>query len=233
MSLQLVCVSDLDLLLFGDGGVSDGGSVDGGPGDSGADDGGADCGTGAVAETLSGIYCKFKHPLMFSHHDLLVSSCSLPPIPKVTHDTSDNITAPKVPNLRFKTKWSDEGIIEYSNILSSLLQQIRETWGNMHHNNSSISMLLSTTFSAMSIAAKSTNKVTMLGDKMTAKPKKNVDAQNEAKKSFKLRRSLSRLEASQTATKEELCDARLKLNISRVLFKKTVRDELATERDTN
>ena len=42
----------------------------------------------------------------------------------------------------------------------------------------------------MTIATKSTNKVTLLGDRMTTKPKKNVDAQNEAKNSFKLQESL-------------------------------------------
>ena len=90
--------SDLDLLLYG---------------------GGLD-----VHESLVDVKCKFKEPLMFSHHDLLVSVCSIPPRKSEEIDTSKNITAPRIPNDRFSTKWSDEGVSEYSDMLSSLLPQI-------------------------------------------------------------------------------------------------------------
>ena len=64
--------SDLDLLLYGGG------------------DG--------VNETLVNIQCKFHHPLMFSHHDLIVSSCSIPPAAHDdTQDVTHNITAPGCP----------------------------------------------------------------------------------------------------------------------------------------
>ena len=169
---------------------------------------------------------------MFSHHDLLVSSCYLPSVPEVSCDTTANLSAPRVPNLRFKTKWSDDGVIEYGNQLSPLLLQIRETWGNIQHTNSSISLLLSTTFSAMNIAAKSTNKVSMLGIKLTIKPKKNKEVQIISKSSHKLLRALSRLEANPTATQDQLLEARHNLHESRMLFKKCVREGLAEERDT-
>ena len=208
--------SDLDLLLYGGGGGGGGGAGDG----------------LTVEETLVNIQCKFQHPLMFSHHDLIVSTCSIPPVAHDTHDEGDNITAPRVPNLRFKTRWSEEGVTEYSDVISTQLRQIRDTWGNMKHNNSSISLLLSTTFSAMNIAAKATNEVSMLGEKKErVKPKTSQSTKAAAKTSFKLLQKLSRLEGSQTASEAELDEARLRLHISRLLFKKIVRKCLAEERD--
>ena len=62
--------SDLDLLLYG-----------GGP---------------EVTESLLDVKCKLKEPLMFSHHDLLVSVCSIPPRKSEQIDTSKNITAPRI-----------------------------------------------------------------------------------------------------------------------------------------
>ena len=61
--------SDLDLLLYGGG------------------DG--------VAEHLDHIECKFVNPLLFSHHDLIVSECSIPPLEIRSTDESKNITAPE------------------------------------------------------------------------------------------------------------------------------------------
>ena len=43
--------SDLDLLLYGGGNAS---------------------------EALTDVICELQHPLMSSHHDLIISSCSLP-----------------------------------------------------------------------------------------------------------------------------------------------------------
>ena len=69
--------SDLDLLLFGGDGVS---------------------------EHLLEYQCKLENPLMFSSHDLLVSTCSVPPIQHQPDDVSKLVTAPRIPNDRFCTK---------------------------------------------------------------------------------------------------------------------------------
>jgi hypothetical protein len=72
--------SDLDILLLGGG------------------DG--------VKESLVDQCCKILNPTMFSHHDLIISSCTIPHIQHAEHDVSRNISAPRIPNERFSTRWS-------------------------------------------------------------------------------------------------------------------------------
>ena len=65
------------------------------------------CGGGeGVSESLVEHCCKILNPTMFSHHDLIVSTCTIPHIQHVEHDVSKNITAPRIPNERFSTRWS-------------------------------------------------------------------------------------------------------------------------------
>ena len=78
--------SDLDLLLFG-----------------GHDD---------ACEVLVDTISKLRYPLLFSHHDIIISECSIPSQKTVANDTSNHVTAPRVENNRFATKWTDEGIAE-------------------------------------------------------------------------------------------------------------------------
>jgi hypothetical protein len=95
--------SDLDVLLYGGG--------------------------GDVSEVLLDTVCKVWYPLILSHHDILISQCSLPPYQSPVYDKSKNITAPRIQNTRFSTKWIDKGVAEYVDVLTPLLPQIRETWG--------------------------------------------------------------------------------------------------------
>ena len=76
----------------------------------------------------------------------------------MNHDKSKNIEAPRVPNLGFSTKWSKDGEEDYRQTVTPFLSQIRETWGNSK-SSASISLLLSTTYTAMTQTAKATNKV--------------------------------------------------------------------------
>ena len=115
-----------------------------------------------VSEVLVDTVCKLKCPLLFSHHDILVSECSIPSCQIVPNDKSTHITAPRVENERFATKWSEEGVAEYVDILSPLLSQIRECWGS-HPSQANVSLLMSSTYSAINLVTKATNKVTMLG----------------------------------------------------------------------
>ena len=124
--------SDLDVLLYG--------------------------GNGKAYEAVSDIICELQQPLMASHHDLIVSTCSVPHYHPEHVNESENITAPRVPNLRFSTKWSEEGVIEYKQALSPLLSDIRKTWGNTQ-DKSAVAIILSSTYAAINLAAKVTNKV--------------------------------------------------------------------------
>jgi hypothetical protein len=106
-----------------------------------------------ATETLENIICELENPLMFSHHDMIISTCMLPPKPSDKMNDAENITAPRVPNDRFATKWSDEGVEEYELIASPLLSQIRESWGQ-GEDSASISMLLSTTYAALNLVSR-------------------------------------------------------------------------------
>ena len=76
--------SDLDVLLYG--------------------------GYAGVSEHLLDIVCELQHPLMFSHHDLTDSTCSIPTQKHQDSDSEHNITAPRTESNRFKTMWTEEGV---------------------------------------------------------------------------------------------------------------------------
>ena len=123
-----------------------------------------------VSETLIEQICKHEHPLILSHHDLLVSQIFLPPIPKLPMPEAP--IAPKIKNERAKIKWSDSGILDYQTAIGSGLDELASRWCNSD-SSSSISILLSATYSLLHIAATSTNKFVDLSKDF--KPKPHVD----------------------------------------------------------
>ena len=116
-------------------------------------------------------------------------------------------------------------------MLSSLLPQIRETWGNTS-SSASLSLLLSTTYSALNLAAMATNKVTMLGEKFKPKPKTSKIFSASSKYSLHPLHNIRKLESSPLTSEYELEEARQKLASIRYKFKREVRDALAKDRDT-
>ena len=149
------------------------------------------------------IVCELDHPLMSSHHDLIVSACTIPPHQYQRQDSSKNITAPRISNDRFKTNWSDEGVAEYIQLLTPLLPQIRDTWGSSG-SNGTISLLLSSTYSAMNLVAKATNKINVLSAKHKLKPNIPPSVSAAAKASMKELQNLKRLQESSDSTNEEI-----------------------------
>ena len=197
--------SDLDVLLYG-----------GGEG---------------VSEQLVNVECKNLNPVMFSHHDLLVSNCFVPQIPPEVTDMSKHIIAPRIPNERFSTKWCEDGVAEYRTAVAPLLSQIQAIWGS-EPSSSCISLLLSTTYSAMNLGAKATNKVVMMSKTFKQKPTVPIPSIAEAAaSSLKDHLHLKTVSASPLATKEEIDDAASKLRSSRYQYKKEVRAGLADGRD--
>ena len=198
--------SDLDLLLYG--------------------------GEGAT-ESLVEYQCKLQHPLIFSHHDLIISTCVIPPLQHETkYDLSKNIKAPRILNDRFSTKWSDDGVAAYSSVVTPLLPQIRESWGS-EPSNANISLLLSSTYTALCLGAKATNKVFMMSTEHKYQPTSNPSAAAAATSSMMDLQNLRIIEASPSSTEAEVKEAKLKLQNSRILFKKEVRAGLAEERDAS
>ena len=189
--------SDLDVLLYG----------------------GAD----GVSEHLLEYQCKIRHPLMFSHHDLIISDCFVPQAPYEVNDKSKLTTAPRISNDRFSTKWCEDGISEYKSVVSPLLPNIRETWGN-EPSTANISLLLSTTYLAMNMGSKATNKVIMMSKKFQNKPPPpNPSIAEAAATSMQDHIHLRTVKASPSSTQADIDDASEKLKVSRYQFKKEVR----------
>ena len=103
--------------------------------------------SGMQQEKISGIICQKITPVMSSHHDVILSSFHLPP-GDAEPESDGLICAPKLDIQRVKVMWTEDGIDEYSEQVSSLLRYIRSTW--LHPSSqASMSVLLQLTNVAM------------------------------------------------------------------------------------
>ena len=78
-------------------------------------------------ENVTSIICQKNTPGINSHHDLILSSFSLPPGSPET-SSADLVDAPRLPIQRNNIEWSEEGVIEYETIVGAQLRRIRNTW---------------------------------------------------------------------------------------------------------
>jgi hypothetical protein len=83
-----------------------------------------------VNESLLHLRCQQDDPLVDSHHDVLVSKCTIPCVQPKNVDTSLLVTAPIVENNRHRIIWSREGIDRFEEITSKLLPEIRQRWSS-------------------------------------------------------------------------------------------------------
>ena len=66
-----------------------------------------------VSETVSMIMCKHEHPSILSHHDIIISTFSVPTAaPSLTQ--LELTVAPKIDHTRTKIAWSEDGQASYS-----------------------------------------------------------------------------------------------------------------------
>ena len=125
---------------------------------------------GRVSETITQIDCKFDNPEIASHHDVIFSEFTLPrqDLPQISDDL---IAAPRTVIPRSKILWNEEGIDAYRELVSTQLQQVRQTWLDPSSKGLT-SVLLQSTNLVMTMAAAATNPSVSLNDKKTAKPQK-------------------------------------------------------------
>ena len=126
------------------------------------------------SEEVIEIVCKFKNPLIQSHHDLIVSKFSLAPTTPRTPPTLP--VAPRVDNDRVKIIWSTEGISQYQEMIGNNLTRLRNTWSNSS-SPASMSVLLQSTYYLLSSAAKVTNKYVPLSVPARPKPRHHPSIQ--------------------------------------------------------
>ena len=181
-----------------------------------------------VSENLDKIICKLDSPFVNSQHDVILSCCSLPSSPIPPPD-KDLVKAPRVANDRTKILWSDEGIENYEALVGTTLASLREQWGDPN-SRSSISILLSSTYSCLSFAAQSTNKFIDLGSTKTAKP--HICPTIRAKEKS-VQKAKNNLDAALNSTPclPNIEQARQELRLARASLRQAVRAESSNLRD--
>ena len=148
---------------------------------------------------------KKDNPLINSHHDLLVSSISLPSCNEIIDYSS--YKAPIGENSRVKILWSEEGIASYQDLVSEYLHDL-STRGSKPDSLSCMSILLETTNTILSCAAKQTNNCIDLSSKCKPKPKLNHELVNLRNNVVKLLHQWKQLGPMDTSLEDQLCIAR-------------------------
>ena len=121
----------------------------------------------STTKTLIKILCGKTNALVDSSHDVVITSLLLPPQPQP--DVSpDNILAPKVKHSKYKVLWSEEGILEYQNLLSQTLPSLQSDYCDVSEPEVA-SVLFRVTNHILNEAAKRTNKCIELGKAPKAK----------------------------------------------------------------
>ena len=181
-----------------------------------------------VEENLDQILCKLESPFVDSLHDVILSTCSFPTASSPPAD-DQNITAPRVINDRIKIIWDEQGITDYEEFISSHLSSLRECWGNPD-SRTSVSVLLASTYSCLSLAARSTNPFIELGSDPTIKP--TIDPKIKAKEKIvlKAKKQLDFV-LSSTPTPSSIESAKLHLCTAKADLRQSVRAEKAKLRN--
>ena len=176
-----------------------------------------------VTERLQHIVCKFKQPAFSSHHDIILTSFTLPRQTKEPKHC-DLVTAPRTTIERCKILWDQNGIDTYRNLVSDQLHQVRESWEDPS-SVSLTSVFLQATNHVLNSAAANTNPSFSLTEKRSTKPVKIPANIKAAKRKLqrKYRRhtyspsvsSLRQLELTRKAYRQAVRSARLKQAVSR------------------
>ena len=125
---------------------------------------------GMLPEQVTAIICQKTSPEMSSHHDAILSAFSLAQ-GQYEKESEGLVCAPKLNTQRTKIMWTEEGVKEYSILVSGLLQTIRNTW--LHpHSQACMSVLLELTTLALNTAAAATNPSRSLTIKPNLRKKK-------------------------------------------------------------
>ena len=181
-----------------------------------------------ASETLYDIICKNDCPLIASHHDVILSTCIIPAALEPPPDTN-LLVAPRVQNDRIKILWSDNGVLEYQNLIGTSLASLRERWANPS-SSSSISLLLSSTYSCLSFAAASTNKCVKLSKTRAEKPYVCPEVKRLERSVLKFKKALDSLTTS-APSQEAVTKARENLCLARAALRRSIRAANSKERN--
>ena len=105
-------------------------------------------------EELHEILCSKEKPLVASKHDIILTIWHQP-----NHSFSppDSHHAPMVPNSRHKIIWSEDGVAKYRKFIQPTLVSLLSEWDMS--GTASLSVFLQRIYNALTLAARSCNKV--------------------------------------------------------------------------
>ena len=181
-----------------------------------------------VSESVSNIVCKLDSPLVDSHHDIILSNCSIPRV-QPSPPQECLVSAPRISNSRMKIVWSEEGIDAYERVVGTALSDLSERWGDPSYR-SSLSVLLSSTYQCLSLAACSTNKSVNLAKANKKKALVSPNIRRSEKHVLKTRRFLDHL-LSGDSNHDEIVAARTKLRGAKASLRQQTRAELSRIRN--
>ena len=178
-------------------------------------------------ENLSVIYCKLEHPLIDSHHDLIVSSATIPlQLAPALEASLANVVAPRVINKRTKVLWSTTGISEYEKMVAPLLQLIQDVWlSSPTPSRSVLALCVQSTNRVLALSAKTTNKTIDLSkqhEQKSSPMSKKVKASQ--KHIMKLHKTLGN-----TTVPQANHDLKKELKINKQEHRRLIRSENAAE----
>ena len=117
--------------------------------------------TAPYTEEILKIFCQDRFPEIDSHHDLILSSVSLPYQPVKPKEIL-LIKAPKIDHERHRVYWSEINIQKFEDMVAPELDRIRNSWPCIN-SQLSISVLLEMTNQILTQSATNTNDSTILG----------------------------------------------------------------------
>ena len=121
-----------------------------------------------VGEVVLDIICKHSHPLVLSHHDVILSKFTIPNEALKDAVLTPPHRAPRISNSRHKIVWSEQGAEAYRTLLEPQLQLIREVFIDSSSVESMAVALQLTNF-ALTNTAQLSNKVLPLHGKIKDK----------------------------------------------------------------
>ena len=147
-------------------------------------------------EAVLNIICKFHDWLVDSHHDIILTTMSLPTSVE-EHIDVNLVQAPRIDNNRVQIIWADDKIEEYKMEIADRLTSLRQRWFQTP-SKTSVSILLEMNNIVLTDAAKSCFKFIKLGDKKPdikpKLPRELLEAQTTLRIAQKFRRKQTRLE---------------------------------------
>ena len=120
-----------------------------------------------VIESVTKLLCSKTNTFVDSSHDVLITTFLLP-VQTQLDQVTDNIMAPKIQLSRHNIHWTEEGIEDYKDLLSSSLPVLNSEYFDVTASEPA-SVLFQVTNHMLSEAAKGTNKYTELGKAPKAK----------------------------------------------------------------